>query len=456
VEGKAVNPLRLGSDIGEVSLDNTYGILSQLNMAPHYSYSDGANILSCELHPPRKLNMMHRIALAVVAAVLTLLVVNVFLPAYAMPLEKSIVHPVFGKIVHIFGALATPLVFFAVVTGMINIGNVSALEKIGQNFLKTMMSTYLFTSIIAAVTGYFIFGLNAGKMTEGSGLDAIVKLILDIVPDNLVQPFVQDNDLQVIVIAMFTGLVLILLPEKTLVLKKVIADLAELVNRMMTVVCHLLPFLVYIGVLDIVLSGHLAQIGKVYMTALAVAITTVATLLYTILRVKFRTGYPLKQVFQAQLPSLSINLATSSQVAAYGESLICCKEKFRLEDKLVDFAMPLGMVMYMPCGSAMLSFITWWIMCTVAGMPMPIEAVIKLLVLGVILAIAAPPIPGSGILMIPILFSSMGIGQDYISIAIILVTVLGYFMPAANGYCLQLELLLLGKKLDMIKPSDKT
>lgn len=456
VEGKAVNPLREQGEVGEVSIDNTYSILAQLNMVPHYSYVDGANILSCELHPARKLNMLQRIALAVVAAVLTLFIMNMFLPGYSTSLENSIVHPIFSKIVHIFGALATPLVFFAVVTGIINIGNISALEKIGKSFLKAMLTTYIFTAVIAGITGIFFFGLNEGGMAEGSGLDAVVKLVLDVVPDNLVKPFVMDNDLQVIVIAIFTGLVLLLLPDKTLVLKKVIADLAELVNRMMMVICRLLPFLVYIGILDIVLSGHLAQIGKVYMTAIALAITTVATILYTLLRVKFKTGYPLAQVFQAQLPSLSINLATSSQVAAYGESIICCKEKFKLDDKLVDFAMPLGMVMYMPCGAAMLAFIPWWIMGTVAGMPMPLAALIKLLILAIILAIAAPPIPGSGILMIPIIFSAMGMGQDYISIAIILVTVLGYFMPAANGYCLQLELLLLGKQLDMIKQEDKS
>ena len=127
--------------------------------------------------------------------------------------------------------------------------------------------------------------------------------------------------------------------------------------------------------------------------------------------------------------------STGAWIAAVGIS--------RLDGKLVDFAFPLGMIMYMPSGVAVLAFILWWIMCSAAGMPIPIEAVVKLLVLCIILAIAAPPIPGSAILMIPIIFSSMGIAQDYISIAIIL----GYLTPAFHGYCLQLELLMLGRKL---------
>ena len=71
-------------------------------------------------------------------------------------------------------------------------------------------------------------------------------------------------------------------------------------------------------------------------------------------------------------------------------------------------------------------------------------------VMAIIVAIAAPPIPGSALTVFPIMLSVAGIPLDYYPVAIILGTVLGYFLPVLNGFCLQLEMVLIADKLDMI------
>lgn len=54
-----------------------------------------------------------------------------------------------------------------------------------------------------------------------------------------------------------------------------------------------------------------------------------------------------------------------------------------------------------------------------------------------------------------------GIPNDFFPIAILLGTILGYFLPMLNGYCLQLHMLITGKQLDMVDeeilytPADK-
>ena len=66
---------------------------------------------------------------------------------------------------------------------------------------------------------------------------------------------------------------------------------------------------------------------------------------------------------------------------------------------------------------------------------------------------AAPPIPGSAFAVMPILFSACGTDLSMMPLAVIVASTVGYFLPAMNGYCLQLELLMTAWKSDMADKS---
>lgn len=100
----------------------------------------------------------------------------------------------------------------------------------------------------------------------------------------------------------------------------------------------------------------------------------------------------------------------------------------------------------MPCGAVFLG-LTAWSLAVFDGVDMTVAVIIKLLAVAVIIAIAAPPIPGSAFAVLPLLFSTCGIPLDVYPLAIILGTILGYLLPALNGFCLQLELLMAAHKL---------
>ena len=128
----------------------------------------------------------------------------------------------------------------------------------------------------------------------------------------------------------------------------------------------------------------------------------------------------------------------------------CCKKKFRIENKMVDFALPFGIVVYMPNGAILLGTIVWVLSCMTSG-PLDVFSVIKLALIATIVAIAAPPIPGSALAVLPIIFSACGTDLSLMPLAVIVASTVGYLLPAMNGYCLQLELFMTAKKTGMIK-----
>ena len=75
---------------------------------------------------------------------------------------------------------------------------------------------------------------------------------------------------------------------------------------------------------------------------------------------------------------------------------------------------------------------------------------VKITIVSVILAIAAPPIPGSAFAVMPIMFTACGVPESVYPLAIVMGTIIGYLCPALNGFLLQLQLLLVAAKMDKV------
>lgn len=447
--GTPQNPLEIDP---ETSL--TYNLLAKLNLNPHYAYRQNRSLNVVTIPAPlkkRKNAMLIGILAAAVLSVATWLVSGLLpkavLDDYMIPLVSGL----FTKLSAVFSALATPLVFCAVITGISGIGDVSSFGKLGGRLLKRMMASYGISMLAMLAIGLPMGLVSPTSSASGGNVFSdLLELILDIIPGNLVEPFRIDNALQVIVIAVFVGVIMLGLGDKVNRLRTFIDEAGTLVNRLMMAVCKLLPLFVYLGFTNLLLSGKLSELGgvsKIVIICLGASAITVAA---TIVRTLIVTKRSFKELFSAQLPALIINLTTSSQVSALPESMKCCKQKWGIDEKFVNFGIPLGIVIYMPCGAIMLGAIVWVLTYMSAGSVDPIT-LFKLVFVSVIVAIAAPPIPGSAFAVLPIMFSACGTDLSMMPLAVIIGSTVGYLMPALNGYCMQLELLMSAYKSGCIK-----
>lgn len=458
---KARNSLKFvisqaGEHINPLSVEETelsYDILEKLDLKPQYSFREKTRMNTVTVPvqlPPKKNAMLINLGVSVILAVLTGLIVNV-LPgeireAYIAPAFSE----VFSKLSSIFSALATPLVFCAVINGISGLGDISSFGKIGLRLLKRMLFTYVIAMVVMIGIGMPLGLVTTKAFAAGRNVfQQLLTLVLDMIPSNLVEPFRIDNDLQVIVLAIFVGAIMLIMGEKISLVRDFISQVGELVNKMMLVVCKTLPFFVYLGVSDLILSDRLNNISKISQILFISLLGAAIVITVTIVRTKAMTKLTLKKMLSAQLPSLMINLTTSSQVSALPESIKCCKEKFAIDPKVVDFGLPLGIVIYMPNGAIMLGSMAW-VLTVISSGPVDITAVLKIAFVATIIAIAAPPIPGSAFAVMPILFSVCGTDLSMMPLAVIVASTVGYLLPAMNGFCLQLELLMAAWKSDMV------
>ncbi len=433
----------------------SYDILSRLEVEPRYVYSHGKvgrnRLIWQSVSKSKKQSAAIPIIIAAVLAVISGIVIN-FLPASVHTmLTDDFITPVFTKMTMIISALATPLVFFAVIGGIVGIGDVRSFGKIGSKILTRMAGSYAIAGVFAAVGCGLVYGISAqSALAEGnSALGSVVQLVLDIIPDNLLVPFTNDNDLQVIVIAVFVGITMLILGNQLPRINEAVKEGSLLINKMMTICCKLLPLVVFFGVTNLIATSKAEQFISIGKMLAAYLVINLAFLLCMAIRARIVTGVPLKYIIKKQLATLMINITTASQVAALPENMKCCKDKFGIDNKLVDFALPLGIVIYMPSGAIFLALTAIGLM-EVAGIPITLGILIRTVIMGTIVAIAAPPIPGSALVVFPILFAACGIPAEVYPLAIIFGTILTNVFPSSNGYNIQLELLMTAKKLNKI------
>ena len=430
----------------------SHNILVRLEILPKYNYNNRSGMNSVSLvaeQKPLKNKSARDILTALILAGICYFLMGLLPAAVQSAIAQDIISPVFDKLTFVITAVATPLVFFAVVNGIAEIGDVQALGFIGKRYLYEVMLTYLLAGFSFTVLAAIVYGVDfTGSGAGGGFLKQTVQLVLDIVPNNLLQPFTIDNDLQVVVVAVLVGTSLLGLQKKAEPIKEALSLISDLINQMMIIVFKLVPAIVFFGVLNI-LCRDMAGLGKLYIVFLLFVVSSAIVVVYVTVRTCVTMKVPFSVFFKKQLATTMINLTTSSQVSALPENIICCKEKFGINEKMIDFALPLGIVIFMPCGAIFIGLLAASL-AAVSGVTLTLATMIKLVFVSIILAIAAPPIPGSALAIMPIVFASCGIPDSVFPIAVVIGTILGYILPAFNGFLLQLQLLLVAVKTNKV------
>ncbi len=448
VDGPEIDP------IGQYDDDTWYSRYFMRNYEKgaryHYDRKRHQNHIQFEAPlKPKKRSMIRQILLAFLLAVAVFFVLRLFPETVKDMALNGIITPVFNKITVMIAGMATPLVFLSVIGGIVGVGSSTKVGQIGGKFVSNMMVCYGFTATVLSAVAVMFYGLSSVSSGGDAGaVGELVKLVLDMMPNNLFECFVNDNALQVIVLAIFIGDVLLLMGDKAAGLHSAVESLEGLVNKMMTLLCKLLPAVVFLGVLRI-LFMDISETARLAKTAVAFVLCAIAIEIFVMIRFRVITGASPFKLFKVQIPTTMMNLATSSQVGTMPENMRCLKEDVGVDEKLLNFCLPLGIVTYMPNGAAFLGLVGWGI-ADLSGVPINGLSLVKIAVISVVVAIAAPPIPGSAFAVMPIIFSTCSIPLTYYSLAIILGTVLGYFLPVLNGYALQLETIITAYKLGQI------
>ena len=453
VRGPSLDPFASSERLSDedVMLRDT---LSRMGRRPYWQYRNGVNEVLFRAKRKRLPDWL-RLAIAVAAALCLGLLARLLPPETGAVLQGEIVAPLNNTFLGFLNAIAGPMIFLAVVWGIYSIGDASTFSEIGKR-LSVRYGAFIVTMSLAMVVLCMpLFALRFGHSEMGSGLSALYRMVLNIVPGNLFAPFAEGNTLQILFIGFVVGIAMLLIGQET----KYVADLAEqlgiLVNGIMGVVSRLVPVFVFASLFNVISTSKtdtLATGGKFFYTTIIGC--TVMLLLHTAV-VYFRTKLPPVALWKKTLSTFVIAVTTASSSAAFSDNLSTCIGKLGISKKLANFGVPFGQILYKPGVCA----VYWFAVITEAesrGVEVSAAWLITALFMCIVLSAATPTIPGGTTASFGILFAQLGLPVDNLGVILALNIILDFYHTATNLFSSQCILLTAATKLNMIESGDST
>ena len=424
-------------------------MLSQAGLSFTYDYKNGKNCLIC--NPKKKKSSVGQMALLLCAVFLAVVLgVVVRISPQMQTTALSVTQPLFDMILGALRAVSSPLVFLAVCCGIVSIGDLTVVGKIGKKLILRMVTGTFIVGAVMALACCLLFPVAAKSGSEISGnFSEIYHMVLGIVPSDIVSPFLNGNALQLVFLGICAGAALLILGERVSSVQNTLMQTNDAVQFLMGALGKTIPLFVFLSLFNLMLSDFgsgFSSLLKVFLIAIPGGFLLV---LFYVLVGAVRLKVNPILLIRKMLPSYLIALTTASSAAALATNLETCVKELGIPKKVADFAIPLGQVLYMP-GFVVGVFSLALCMAEYYNVPItPQFLIMSVLTIG-ILAMAAPPIPGGALSVFTVLFAQLGIPDGAIALAVAVCAVLDFLMTAVSVACLQVQVTLAAHNVGML------
>lgn len=285
--------------------------------------------------------------------VIVAIVLGAVLGHYEPTLAESM-KPLGDAFIKLVKMIIAPVIFLTIVTG---IAGMTQLRTVGRVFAKAMVY-FLFFSTLALIVGMVVAHVvqpGAGMNINPADLDqsavndyvqkshelTLVGFLLDIIPKTLVSPFVGDNILQVLFVAVLFGLSLALVGEKGRPVLNLLEALTAPVFRLVHLLMRAAPIGAFgaiaftIGKYGVGMLVNLAWlVGSFYLTSLLFVIVILGL-------VSWWCGFSIFRLIRYLKAELLLVLGTSSSESAL-PSLMEKMERAGASKSVVGLVVPTG------------------------------------------------------------------------------------------------------------------
>lgn len=407
--GENCNPLEVSDDF------NDYFNIIQANIGNivTFQYARKTNIVEIKL-PFKPFAMWKKNLVALVLAVITWAVIDNFIPSLAPTLNTLIITPTFKMLMGLLKALASFMIFFNVLDAICHMGNLDTLSKLGLKVMFKSQKANLVASLFITAICYFVFDVvSSGSLLNGDAVGKLYKVVLDIVPGSLVQPFIGGNTLQILFMSVCGGVLLLILGQQASVTFKFVNELNSLFMMAIIRCCSFIPLMVYLSFTSLLLSdkfGLLLSMWKIFAVVYGAGIVfAVSEFLYT----AFSNGFKLKEYFSA-ISSLGLVAYTVASTTGCVPFEIQTLKDGNVHERYRDFTFPLCQILDKPGTIIGMTAVVLGL-AEMAGIKLPLFSFIVIIFSIFLLAQTAPPVKGGTISVMILLFAQVNIPQEFIA-----------------------------------------
>ena len=316
--------------------------------------------------------------------------------------------------------IVVPVVLFSIMCGIISMQDI---RKVGSIGLKTVVF-YLCTTAFAVSIGLFFGTLfrrffpiiaTTDLSYEVKGGISLMDTIVNIFPSNFIQPMVEANMLQVIVMALILGFAIILVEEKNIRVVAAFNDFNDIFMKCMEMVLSLSPIGVFCLLCPVIAANGPKIIGSLATVLLAAYIGYIvhAVFVYSA-TVKVLGGLSPVKFFKGMMPAIMFAFSSASSVGTLPINMECT-EKLGAKREIASFVLPLGATINMD-GTAIYQGICAIFIASCYGIHLTLSQIITIILTATLASIGTAGVPGAGMIMLAMVLTSVGLPVDGIAL----------------------------------------
>jgi Na+/H+-dicarboxylate symporter len=322
--------------------------------------------------------------------------------------------------------IVVPLVFFSLIGGMLGMGSLARLGRIG---VKTF-GLYVVTSLIAILTGLALVNL----IRPGDGLDLTLPahglekkvpesfwdVITNMIPDNVVRAAADFELIGVIIFSLFFGAFLLALTDDDK--KQTMIRFVEAGGDIMMKMTHFIISLAPVGIGALIASMIAISGPALFLKLIWYVVTVVAALaahwVITLpILVYVLTRRNVFRYYRAMLPAYLTGLSTASSSGTLGVTMERAENGAGVSNRVTSFVLPLGATINMD-GTALYEIVSVLFIAQVhsaidPAFTLEIGQQILIVFLGLVVSIGAAGIPHAGLVMMVIILQAVGLPTEY-------------------------------------------
>lgn len=367
----------------------------------------------------KKISLTAQIGIALVLAVIA----GVLLSNHA-DFVNTYIKP-FGIIfLNLLKFIVVPLVLFSIMAGILSMNDVSKVGKLGFRALLYFMTTTLFAVALGLIVPSLLKGIlplihisteAAAETIEAPHLSVMDQLV-NMFPNNILEPVSSMAMMQIIVIALFFGIAMVHVKEKGEMARKVTLSFNDVVGKILEYIMALAPIGVFCMLTPVVVENGPSVLGS-YAALLVLAYFCFAVhagVVYTSAVGLLGRISPLK-FFKEMQPAMLFAFSSDSSVATLPYTMQCT-EKMGVNKDIGRFVLSLGATINMD-GVAIYLGVASVFMAACCGIDLTMSQYMAIAFASTVASIGTPGIPGGSLALMAMVFASAGIPVECVAVA---------------------------------------
>ncbi len=335
--------------------------------------------------------------------------------------------------------LVVPLVVFSLLCGVVGIGDVKLLGRVGGLTFVTYLATtalavttaLIFAGLIAPGTGFTSLHL-AGDSVSVANPRTTWEILANIIPKNPINALANGEMLQIIFYVMVVGIAVLMMGSRA----KAFVEGCEFMNELAMKIVNIVMAFAPIGVFSLIAKTFAMEgfglFGPVIGYLTTISLTLVFHLCVTLMALLYFTTGLSPRVFLRKMRSAQVfAFSTSSSNATIPASLQCVTQRVGVDRSVASFGIPLGATINMD-GTAIMHGVATVFLANAYGIDLGLSGYLTVISISVLASIGTAGVPGVGIVMLAMVLNQLGMPLEGIGIILAVDRILDMMRTVVN------------------------